>query len=84
MFGMAPAPPSLVVVAFPSAPSEQYGLQLCPFFALSLCLVAVWQPGSGIAVHKVKCGVFRLFFCLFHNPYWSVFLRHTQGRLVTV
>ena len=31
-------------------------------------LVAVWQPGSGIAVHNVKCGVFHLFVCSFHNP----------------
>ena len=31
-------------------------------------LVAVWQPGSGIAVHNVKCWVFHLFVCLFHNP----------------
>ena len=31
-------------------------------------LVAVWQPGSEIAVHNVKCGVFHLFVCLFHNP----------------
>ena len=31
-------------------------------------LVAVWQPGSGIAVHNVKCGVFHLFVCLFQNP----------------
>ena len=31
-------------------------------------LVAVWQPGSGIAVYNVKCEVFHLFVCLFHNP----------------
>ena len=31
-------------------------------------LVVVWQPGSGIAVHNVKCGVFHLFVCFFHNP----------------
>ena len=48
-------------------------------------LVAVWQPGSGIAVHNVKCGVFHLFVCLFHNPILdSIVLRNTEGRLVTV
>ena len=31
-------------------------------------LVVVWQPGSGIAVHNVKGGVFHLFVCFFHNP----------------
>ena len=31
-------------------------------------LVAVWQPGSGIAVHNVKSGVFHLFVCVFQNP----------------
>ena len=41
-------------------------------------LVVVWQPGSGIAVHNVQCGVFHLFF--FTTPYWSVLLRNTQGR----
>ena len=30
--------------------------------------MAVWQPGSGIAVHNVKCGVFHLFVSLFDNP----------------
>ena len=28
----------------------------------------LWQPGSGIAVHNVKCGVFHMFVCLFHSP----------------
>ena len=37
-------------------------------------LVAVWKPGSGIAVHNVKCGEFHLFVC-FTTPYWSVLLR---------
>ena len=37
-------------------------------------LVAVWQPGSGIAVHNVQCGVFQLFVCL-TTPYWSALLR---------
>ena len=46
--------------------------------------VAVWQPKSGIALHNLKNGVFYLFVCLSHNPYWSVLLRHTQGTLVTV
>ena len=32
------------------------------------CLVAVWKPGSGIAVHNVKFRVLHLFVCLFHNP----------------
>ena len=27
----------------------------------------MWKPGSGIAVHNVKCGVFHLFVCLFHS-----------------
>ena len=31
-------------------------------------LVAVWQPGSGIAIHNVKCGMFHLLVGLFHNP----------------
>ena len=30
-------------------------------------LVAVRKPGSGIAVHNVKCGVFQLFVYLFPN-----------------
>ena len=46
-------------------------------------LVAVWQPGSGIGVHNVKCGVFHLFVC-FTAPCWSILLRNTQGRLVAV
>ena len=31
-------------------------------------LVGVWQPGSGKLLHNVKCGLFQLFVCLFHNP----------------
>ena len=45
-------------------------------------LVAVWDPGSGIAVHDVKCGLLHLFVCLFHNPILVSIV--AQGRLVTV
>ena len=33
-----------------------------------------WKPGSGIAVHNVKCGVFHLFVCLFQNPILVIIL----------
>ena len=42
-------------------------------------LVVVWQPGSGIAVHNVQCGVFLLFVCLFYNPILvGVVAQHTR------